>query len=574
MGALIYRICMSSPEKKVTREELYEAVWSKTLKNLAQEWNTTYSRLVQACHEMDIPRPGQGYWQVIALGHTVQKSPLTPRTENIPHELVLLPQGVRPVKIPTAKEIPGVVEAVQKPPEPPEAPRQHKSLSEAADDAILDLLRQARKIDFWAATISETAYPYALKRWVGLDDSSRVTDASLVSALKKVRREYRSFRVEVGESRENYYRSDPPLCITIELRDGFEWKDAWEEAWTFADNPNPFSLSDNALRLYTWSKGPKNTGVMMKRQKVGAQARLRKSYSDIEDHLREIRLKAAPSIQWENGGGGHWGELRVWYENKDVVYYYHGPLNPSLGLNIAEVNHAELERFQNWLYGEILKPGFPEGKEPVGIYDIRDRKTLKRIFNRLPRDVGRYSSMPGFFNAIRLMDGMGIRHSFEDGAGPWLVVCQLEEGHTWREIKARLMAKAKEIPLEKRYQLSADGRALLRWILGLRKDEFLQQMTPPVEERMKTEIGFQAGWDKNNFRAYLELLLEEINEKTEFKLRAINWKTYSDVLTRIQVKTKEADLDEVVRAVQVFGLRRDKILDGDKVRTAIIGLLE
>ncbi len=51
------------------------------------------------------------------------------------------------------------------------------------------------------------------------------------------------------------------------------------------------------------------------------------------------------------------------------------------------------------------------------------------------------------------MEGIEIQHSFEDGSGPWLVVCQPDEGLTWREIKARLMTKAKEIPLEKKYNL-------------------------------------------------------------------------------------------------------------------------
>jgi len=37
----------------VTREELYEAVWSKTLKALAQEWNTTREQLLLACKRME-----------------------------------------------------------------------------------------------------------------------------------------------------------------------------------------------------------------------------------------------------------------------------------------------------------------------------------------------------------------------------------------------------------------------------------------------------------------------------------------------------------------------------------------
>jgi hypothetical protein len=565
---------MSGQDKIITREELYEAVWSKTLKTLAQEWNTTYLRLAQACQEMEIPRPSQGHWQAIALGHTIEKPPLPARTEITPQQLVLLPQGVRQVKTPTPKENPTVADAVRKLPEIPNTPRQQVNLSQAAEEAILDLMRQAKKIDFWRDKLLHRMRPYELTGWLGLEEGIKFAESRLLGAIKNVRKEFKSFQVKVEETQNQYRQSEPEIWIEIDLRDGFEWKDAWEEAWSFAEKPNSFCLSDNALRLHAWSKGPKNTGALVKWNKIGAQAGLRKTYSDLEDHLWEIRLKADSSIQWEIIGDWGHKQVRVWFENKDLIYYQHGPLNPTLGLNVAEVRHAELERFQKWLFGEISKPGFPEGNEVVGILDIRDRKTVKRVFKALPKEVGSYGSMPGFFNALRLPEGMEIRHSFEDGAGPWLVVCQPDEGFTWREIKARLAEKANEIPLEKKYNLSADSLALLRWILDLRKDEFLQQMTPPVEERMENEIGFQADLTDENFRAYLELLLEEINEKTEFNLRAINWKSYSDILTRIHVKAKGENLDEVVRAVQVWGLRQNKLLANDKVKAAIKRLLE
>ena len=59
------------PGKVVTREELYEAVWSKTLKALAQEWSTTHEQLLVACKKMDVPRPNQRYWPLISWGHRV-----------------------------------------------------------------------------------------------------------------------------------------------------------------------------------------------------------------------------------------------------------------------------------------------------------------------------------------------------------------------------------------------------------------------------------------------------------------------------------------------------------------------
>jgi hypothetical protein len=86
---------MNPPTKLVKREELYEAVRSKTLKALAQEWNTSALRIVEACEAMAVPRPGQGHWQWIAHGIVIEREPLPERTDNMPDELASLPLGGR-----------------------------------------------------------------------------------------------------------------------------------------------------------------------------------------------------------------------------------------------------------------------------------------------------------------------------------------------------------------------------------------------------------------------------------------------------------------------------------------------
>ena len=68
--------------------------------------------------------------------------------------------------------------------------------------------------------------------------------------------------------------------------------------------------------------------------------------------------------------------------------------------------------------------------------------------------------------------------------------------------------------------------------------------------------------------------MEEINEKTEFNLRTLFWHHYGKELTRILVKKKQADLEGIVRAVQVLGLSRNRPLDGDKITAAIQGLMD
>ena len=68
-------------------------MWSKTLKALAQEWNTTHDQLLLACKRMNVPRPNQRYWPRISWGHRVGRKPLPRRSRKIPGELLLAPRG-------------------------------------------------------------------------------------------------------------------------------------------------------------------------------------------------------------------------------------------------------------------------------------------------------------------------------------------------------------------------------------------------------------------------------------------------------------------------------------------------
>ena len=347
---------MNQPSKRIKREELYEAVWSRTIKALAQEWNTTYLRLVQACEEMEVPRPSQGHWQLVARGLAIEKEPLPERTRKVPDELTLIPQGVRSEKKKAARETVVVAKAEGMQAEAPKvvdvegvgnaaatpAPResQEPDLAWAAERAVLDMIRQATRIDFWQESISECVYPSGLAGWLKLEKGMNVADGKLHKTLKNFREEYKTFLVEVKEAKDRYDQAH--LVIKISLREGCEWKDAWEEAWTFAENPNPHRLSDNALRLYLWAKGSKNTGKMTDRRKIGAQARLRKTYDNHRGPPAGNPAQGRFESFMEKDERAWHGQIRIWFEKKELVFYHHGPLNPPLGLDVREVGHAEL----------------------------------------------------------------------------------------------------------------------------------------------------------------------------------------------------------------------------------------
>lgn len=68
---------MSTKEKIVlTRQQLYELVWSKPMIHLAKEFELSDVALAKWCRKMDIPLPGVGYWRRIETGKKARKEKL------------------------------------------------------------------------------------------------------------------------------------------------------------------------------------------------------------------------------------------------------------------------------------------------------------------------------------------------------------------------------------------------------------------------------------------------------------------------------------------------------------------
>jgi len=65
----------------VTREQLYEAVWSEPLIKLAERFQVSGNYLARVCDSLRVPRPVGGYWAKKAIGKASPKPPL-PAVEN------------------------------------------------------------------------------------------------------------------------------------------------------------------------------------------------------------------------------------------------------------------------------------------------------------------------------------------------------------------------------------------------------------------------------------------------------------------------------------------------------------
>jgi hypothetical protein len=60
----------------VTREELYELVWSMPMIKVAEKFEVSGSYLARVCTELRVPRPERGYWAKLAVGKAPQRPAL------------------------------------------------------------------------------------------------------------------------------------------------------------------------------------------------------------------------------------------------------------------------------------------------------------------------------------------------------------------------------------------------------------------------------------------------------------------------------------------------------------------
>ncbi len=66
-------------EKVLTRERLYELVWSQPMLKIAARYGVSSSYLARVCTRLRVPRPARGYWAKLAVG-IQQKTPPLPKT--------------------------------------------------------------------------------------------------------------------------------------------------------------------------------------------------------------------------------------------------------------------------------------------------------------------------------------------------------------------------------------------------------------------------------------------------------------------------------------------------------------
>ena len=85
----------------LTRQELYDLVWSKPMRDLATEFGLSDVGLAKICNRHRVPKPSRGYWAKLQAGEKLKRPPFLPLRDahldriEIRSSLARLPDGAR-----------------------------------------------------------------------------------------------------------------------------------------------------------------------------------------------------------------------------------------------------------------------------------------------------------------------------------------------------------------------------------------------------------------------------------------------------------------------------------------------
>lgn len=87
----------------VTRQTLYDQVWSTPMARLSKEYGISDVALAKICKKLKVPYPGRGYWRRKETGKSVKQPPLPPYSDPAKQAVTIYPT-IRPDALAPASE--------------------------------------------------------------------------------------------------------------------------------------------------------------------------------------------------------------------------------------------------------------------------------------------------------------------------------------------------------------------------------------------------------------------------------------------------------------------------------------
>jgi Ankyrin repeats (3 copies) len=498
---------------------------------------------------------------------TAMRAHLTPKFANAIHDLFHPPER----KLGDPAEAPESLKPT------PVAKPTLPQLRGKAEEFFWDLVRNIPSIRFWESETQESLSTREFGKYLGIekdDEDVRLHEIAKV-AVDKINQRAGTFQLHYEG---NEYRQTLE-SVKIQLKESSEWGGVIAESWKSADAPPPRFLTRPALDLFRWLKEEGFPKDWMKDRTLSWKAGLHGKLGVVENHLWELQQKLGDGFCFESRGT-KWngdGEHRIWIEGEVSL---EGPtprrdipksLNPVMDLDFNRCNKNDFDRWRDFVHRHLLESK-PVGTTPVYIFWIEKREELHRIFPHFtPSRYKPGAALVQFWDQVQLADSIRVECDFRGRATSWFLRVHPKEN--WEACLVQLEELARQPTLSDKYGLSAEAAKLLEWIESIRPEDYEGKWTPVVEEADEKEIGLVCPWDNDdNFPAFLQLLIDEINEKTPYALALQPWRSHSDVTTRIRVEKKKSDEVQLIRQIQLLGLSQGKSWSEDRVRAILADL--
>jgi len=80
---------MKYTDYKITRDDLYEKVWTKPMVEIAKEYDVSDKAIAKICDKLNVPVPGVGYWQKLDAGEKLDRKKLPDIPPKHPREHII-----------------------------------------------------------------------------------------------------------------------------------------------------------------------------------------------------------------------------------------------------------------------------------------------------------------------------------------------------------------------------------------------------------------------------------------------------------------------------------------------------
>lgn len=137
---------------EVTRQVLYDQVWSTPMIKLAKEYGISDVALAKICKKFNVPYPWRGYWRRKETGKAVKQPPL-PANANPAKQMIAIHRTIRPETVaPLSKATEQRISAEQSPEQKIEVPDQLTNPHRLLKDHLIEW--RSGKVDEYGAISS------------------------------------------------------------------------------------------------------------------------------------------------------------------------------------------------------------------------------------------------------------------------------------------------------------------------------------------------------------------------------------------------------------------------------------